>query len=592
MKKCYFIIHGIKFIFIYDNGKRKILKEENGQLLPLSLEEQEVIDKIFTYDNGYIYYMSKRLDKIILDNDKLDADLHVYKLLGWLEKLIPEDCRENFYRNLSTLQIHQNLDAINDEQVDEYRGGDASYDFRTNTITVYRNYISWLWKLAQELAQEINNPQDFFEKEYYVVLLHEMTHMASTKYDPETEICHCGFDTFSDIEFNDRNVGLTEGMTEIVAMAGVPGTLEITSGYYIEALLVNQIILTIGIEEVIRSYFSAAGVDGIKHKLSEFGLSDSEASYLLNLIECNFMVRKTQSTDYSTNALSEIQSTLLNCFEVKCNREINSPGFDRKKLESLFSSYESMLVNPSVLKLKGLNSNHYTGLEENMEKFYSLRNKYLPELDIEKSREVKEVTEQSNFFDSQQSMEEYRKNLRNTYLTEKDNDTVIRSSFRVTNGDNPQCEHIVERINQDKKDILFQKTFDYNEDFRKQVLTQFIIDYAQCSSIMGSEVKGHSDSFSNESLTVDYQAISENNNILSISNIESKYAAEIASTIEKVHPTIYEQYQFQQKMQQERGGLLPANSSSIKGFVSTIILTVIVGIICFLFILLGVLILA
>ena len=193
MKKCYFIIHGIKFIFIYDNGKRKILKEENGQLLPLSPEEQEVIDKIFTYDNGYIYYMSKRLDKIILDNDKLDADLHVYKLLGWLEKLIPEDCRENFYRNLSTLQIHQNLDAINDEQVDEYRGGEASYDFRTNTITVYRNYISWLWKLAQELAQEINNPQDFFEKEYYVVLLHEMTHMASTKYDPETEICHCGF---------------------------------------------------------------------------------------------------------------------------------------------------------------------------------------------------------------------------------------------------------------------------------------------------------------------------------------------------------------------------------------------------------------
>ena len=381
-------------------------------------------------------------------------------------------------------------------------------------------------------------------------------------------------------------------MTEIVAMAGVPGTLRITSGYYIEALLVNQIILTIGIEEVIHSYFSAAGVDGIKHKLSEFGLSDSEASYLLNLIECNFMVRKTQSTDYLTNALSEIQSTLLNCFEVKCNREINSPGFDRKKLESLFSSYKSMLVTPSVLKLKGLNSNHYTGLEENMEKFYSLRNKYLPELDIEKSREVKEVTEQSNFFDSQQSMEEYRKNLRNTYLTEKDNDTVIRSSFRVTNGDNPQCEHIVERINQDKKDILFQKTFDYNEDFRKQVLTPFIIDYAQCSSIMGSEVKGHSDSFSNESLTVDYQAISENNNILSISNIESKYAAEIASTIEKVHPTIYEQYQFQQKMQQERGGLLPANSSSIKGFVSTIILTVIVGIICFLFILLGVLILA
>lgn len=588
MKKCYFIIHGIKFIFIYDNGKRKILKEENGQLLPLSPEEQEVIDKIFTYDNGYIYYMSKKLGQIILENNNLDADLHIYRLLEWLEQIIPEDSRENFYRNLSTLQIHQNLDAMNDEQVDEFKGGTtANYNAQTNTITVNRNYISSLWKVAQTT----NNPQAYFEKVYYETLLHEMTHMASTKYDPETEICYSGFDTFPGIGFNDRNVGLTEGMTEIVAMSGIPDTNESKSGYYIEESLVNQIILTIGNEEVIRSYFSAAGVDGIKHKLSEFGLSDMGASYLLNLIECNYMIRQ-ETSDYLTDSLSVIQSTLLNCFEVKCNREINSPSFDRKNLEALFNRYESMLVNPSVLQQNGLNPNHYAGLEKNIEKFYSLRNKYLPELDIEKSGEVKEGTEQSNSLDSQQSIEEYRNNLRNNYLTEKDNDTVIRSSFRVTDGDYPQCEHTLERINQDTKDILFQKTFDYNEDFRKQVLTPFIIDYAQCSPIMGSEVKGHSDSFLNESLMVDYQAISENNNILSISNIESKYATEIASTIEKVQPTIYEQYQLQQKMQQEREGMLPASSSSIKGFASTIILTVIVGIICFLFILLGVLILA
>ena len=335
MKKCYFIIHGIKFIFIYDNGKRKILKEENGQLLPLSPEEQEVIDKIFTYDNGYIYYMSKKLGQIILENNNLDADLHIYRLLEWLEQIIPEDSRENFYRNLSTLQIHQNLDAMNDEQVDEFKGGTtANYNAQANTITVNRNYIFSLWKVAQTT----NNPQAYFEKVYYETLLHEMTHMASTKYDPETEMCYSGFDTFSDIEFNDRNVGLTEGMTEIVAMAGIPDTNESKSGYYIEESLVNQIILTIGNEEVIRSYFSAAGVDGIKHKLSEFGLSDMGASYLLNLIECNYMIRQ-ETSDYLTDSLSVIQSTLLNCFEVKCNREINSPSFDRKNLEALFNRY-------------------------------------------------------------------------------------------------------------------------------------------------------------------------------------------------------------------------------------------------------------
>ena len=34
-----------------------------------------------------------------------------------------------------------------------------------------------------------------------------------------------------------KSRGLTEGYTEILSMAGVPGTIEISSGYYIEAIL-------------------------------------------------------------------------------------------------------------------------------------------------------------------------------------------------------------------------------------------------------------------------------------------------------------------------------------------------------------------
>lgn len=216
----------------------------------------------------------------------------------------------------------------------------------------------------------------------------------------------------------------------------------------------------------------------------------------------------------------------------------------------------------------------------------------------EELREIKEQLEQVREQQPSQqpnypNYDEYRESLRNIYLEDKENDTVVHSQFNVTHGENPQCEHTLERINHDGRNIVSQRTFDYNDDFRQQVLAPSVIDYAQCSPIKSSEVKGNSNQIGEESQTVDYQAVSENNNVLSVNNIEPQYATEISNAIQQIEPVAYQQQQSQQMaIQQEMGGqqlgLALGSHPSMNGFASTIILSVVVGIICLLLIFLGV----
>ena len=585
MKKCYFIINGVKFVFVYKNEKIEILKEEKNQLLPLNEENQKIIDKLFTYDNRPIC-KSLRLSQAILSNNNLDLDLNIIELLKWLEQTIPEDCRENFYRNLQTLKVNQNLDAIHNLPVDEPQQDRtvytaAYYSADTNTITINDNFIS----LEYKESQNHDNQQEYFVRKYLCTLLHEMSHMASSNFDPETGILHSGFDST-----NDRNTGLNEGMTEVIAMCGIPDTREMDSGYYMESCLVNQLICIIGKEEMIRSYFKAIGIDNIKQQLTQFGISNSEASYLFSLIECNYLAHQHYD-NFQTNALSEIQSTLLDCFNEKCKHEICSIDFDIEKLKNAFNIYENMLVTPSLLKQMGINQNNYVDLIENIEKFQLLKDTYIPKLnskingDINESKKEKEqtenVTKQQDIFDQcEQDFEEYREFLKKVYLEEKDYGEMIYSHFRVINNIKPMCEHIVEKVNKTEVSIISKKVFAYDDDFREHILNPLIVDYAQCSPIINSEVKKDFDLNELKDVNNGYQAFSENNNVLSITNISHQYTIEVSNIVQQTEPTIYSKHMLEKQENKKH--------QSYNGFASNVILSVIVGIVCLLIFILGI----
>lgn len=579
IKKYYFVINGIKYIILYNNGNREIYKEENNQLIPLNSQEQKIINDILTYDSKPIC-KSERLNKIFLNNNSLGNNTDIYQLLNWLEQIIPENCRENFYRNLSTLQLNQNLNAIGNPDTPEFTGGTTGfYDPETNSITMSDEYLNYLWQEAQQTS----NPQEHFNQEYYRVLLHEMSHMASTSYNPETKEINTGFDTFGASE---RNTGLNEGMTEAIAMAGIPGTDEMRSRYYLEGALINQLIQVIGNEEMLSSYFSAQGVSGIKDRLTQFGLTETDADYLLNQIEFNYLVH-SKYPDYQSNALSEIQTTLLNCFEERCRQELASPNFDREKLESMFSIYENMLITPYVLEQNQMDSTKYEGLDVNIERIRSLREQYVMPNTNESSisnstaQELREIKEQLEQVSQQQPIsseqyEQYRQQMIQAYLEEKEPDTIVHSSFNIISGENPTCDHRLERVNENGREVLQSHTFDYNDDFRQNMLSQSVNDYAQCSPVLDTGITQQ------ENGNVNMQVMGENNNVLTVNNVEPEMAVSLNATVQQTPPTVYEQQQTQQMaIGQEMGGQqLSKTLGTMNGFSNTLILGFITSLIC------------
>lgn len=187
--------------------------------------------------------------------------------------------------------------------------------------------------------------------------------------------------------------------------------------------------------------------------------------------------------------------------------------------------------------------------------------------------------------------EEYRANIRNLYLEERENGEILHSRFDIISSDKPQCEHTVEKITKDGKMIISQRTFDYNDNFRQKMLAPSIIDYADCSPVMTSNIQENNMNTSmNGNQTANYYSTSENNNILSVNNIETQYAKEISNAVTQITPQAFQKQQEQQKArQQEIGGVqLTRTLGSMGGYVKVGLLAVAGFILSIIIIILGV----
>ena len=68
---------------------------------------------------------SKPIKNILEQNDDIKPQKYIITLLNFLENIIPENVRKNFYRNLRTLLIELNFDydfSNVDENTNEIRG--------------------------------------------------------------------------------------------------------------------------------------------------------------------------------------------------------------------------------------------------------------------------------------------------------------------------------------------------------------------------------------------------------------------------------------------------------------------------------------
>ncbi len=378
MNNEFFTFNGKQYAIFFDNLVVKILKKENDKFLLLSDQELKEINNVLNSKSGY-QYDSEKLLEIINSNGNLKNNNYLCNFLQWLENLIPVDSKENFYNNLRTLKTNLNLDIDFSKPIDQSNLGyqeAAGYDTKENELTMNKGSILETWRIAN-LTQ---NPTDFFWKSYSQSLLHELAHMSSSKYDSETGVALCGFDKFPPSNEDDKNRGLTEGFTEIISMAGVPGTVEMASGYYIEACLVNQLIQIIGLEAFLKSYFSNLGTVLLEKELCKIINDPTQSFQLFRSIEINFQIKDLKGKQ---NILGNIQSVLLDYLKKKCEMLLEKGGID--DATSMLAIYEQMMVTPEKLKMMNKNPDDYDGIIESISKFKNLKEQFNYQVSSEKT---------------------------------------------------------------------------------------------------------------------------------------------------------------------------------------------------------------
>ncbi|MGN1000884.1 MAG: hypothetical protein ACI4OG_02995 [Bacilli bacterium] len=184
----------------------------------------------------------------------------------------------------------------------------------------------------------------------------------------------------------------------------------------------------------------------------------------------------------------------------------------------------------------------------------------------------------------QQEYRSYRDKLNEAYLSEKDPDTLLHSSFTMRDGETPKCDYYLEQIKGQERTILSQKVFDYNENFRQNMLEPAIVDFAERNPVSSLDTRQNNSNTSQNTQTVDCRVFSETNNVLSVNNVQPEYANSVARTVQQVEPTVFQQQMNQQMaMQQQKGGpqlTLTMNGGMMDGFVNILLISLIIGLIC------------
>ncbi len=368
----------IKRIYIVKEDNKLVYKKlVDNQYISLNEQEIKNLEKYLNRNNSSIYY-SERKNTTADDNDiasKMDNYLYVF--FEYLGTKVPKNCHNNFYNNFPTLKINLNLkvleESITTEDKDDFFAG---YDVEHNAIFGDPDTI----RQYRLMAQSTSNPDEFLWTNISHDLIHELFHMASSKYFGEEEGFVCGFDKYPATQSYEKNRGLTEGFTEFLADACVPNPKETPCNYFVEEMLVNQLILIVGKSVMIESYFNNLGIKEIAKKLCEFDPDFDEALFLFELIEINFNIDK-----YSpSNILAEIEMRLLNYFKVKIEKDIANNVKKEDILKSL-EEYKSFLVTRDILDFHQENTLKYNEIETVLDNFSGF------EKDIEEKLKIRNI---------------------------------------------------------------------------------------------------------------------------------------------------------------------------------------------------------
>lgn len=214
-----------------------------------------------------------KIREIFEKNNKLISDINnhsaifnnILGILKNIEKIIPEDCRQNFYNNLEVLRVIPSNQS------------ECSLDA---PIILIEEKLLWL--ADNNIINDNYNFSDVLVEELY----HELLHLSSTNYIVDLDSKKVkGFSGFV-IEYTDKEDsnnlfnGLTEGFTQY--LTSINNNMNLAN-YDTQINCIKKLIDVVGIDALKQSYFdNKLGMQPIIDKLSEKGMN---ADYLYHLEE-------------------------------------------------------------------------------------------------------------------------------------------------------------------------------------------------------------------------------------------------------------------------------------------------------------------
>lgn len=295
------------------------------------------------------------IENIIDNNATLKS--HKKMLIPLIYNIVntmPKGSLENFLKNLSEVKFYFK---------DEFKI-ETSENFVVSTYNPIDKEIYIPYNELQKLkifSQETKTPDKFYTDQINSILTHEFLHLASTR---EREgIIYCGLSNLSDQNLMYK--GITEAITEYLALFYFPDVPLNYSNYKIEVLIIAQLIELIGKEVVLDSYFNNLGVNLIIEELNNL-FSESKNSYkLINLIENIFYKRNTYYIQFD---LGQLQKLLIKLLEIKLKTISNK--------EELVSNFSKNVITSKKLYSLGQNPKRFIGLDNGYYKLRKLEKAY------------------------------------------------------------------------------------------------------------------------------------------------------------------------------------------------------------------------
>ncbi|MBR5662695.1 MAG: hypothetical protein IKX00_03460 [Bacilli bacterium] len=340
------------------------------EIIEMTNEDFQIIKKEISKDTSNIF-KNKKLNEIAKINPLI---AHVDIFVNYLDKIldeIPYECRGTFYKNLETLDIKivKNL-KINSKNF----SAAADYEIKTNTIRISKEALD-NFKLHQKNKCPNSTINDFLAR----LIIHELFHTASTIYDKETKQTKAGVIA----KRNDLliNSALNEGITEVLTNKVLDSDntkLDNIFKYKEFTRLVNQLIILVGYDNVISSYFLNNGTESIKDGLyfinNDYEAVDKSIT-LFGLVDSN-----NYDNPIDMDYIVRFQYCLLLFFEMKLEILKKYNNFDEIKdimdcmIENiLFITSKNRKVNKSIetIQLQAL-----TKYNEIKNKYYYLKEPY------------------------------------------------------------------------------------------------------------------------------------------------------------------------------------------------------------------------